>query len=320
MSLSEEKKALLAEVAALYYEENLTQAEIASRLNISRSQISRLLTEGRREGVIKVIIDYPKGKNYYDLKRELLQHFDLKEAVLLTINQLEYDRLVEKLGELTAEHLKEKIQAGMIVGTAWNRGLYHVVNALENFPQKDITTVQLTGMVGTEAPYMDAPDLTRSLGQILGAHYKYLPAPLVVEDAATQQLLLQDGSIQKSLALMKQMDIALVGIGTVIPELSSLLTAGYITQAELNDIIQQGGVGDMCGYHFDIKGNLLPLELHQRLIGVNLETLRQTPYVIGVSGSVYKAKAILGALRLNILDCLVTDTETAHVVLKMAQD
>ncbi|MCK4451808.1 MAG: helix-turn-helix domain-containing protein, partial [Anaerolineae bacterium] len=36
---------LLAQVASLYYEDDLTQAEVARRIGMSRSTISRLLHE-----------------------------------------------------------------------------------------------------------------------------------------------------------------------------------------------------------------------------------------------------------------------------------
>ena len=114
------------------------------------------------------------------------------------------------------------------------------------------------------------------------------------------------------------MDMALVGIGGLSPQLSSLLAANYITQAELREIIRQGGVGDICSYHYDLHGRVLPLELHERLIGVNLNTLKQAPYVIGVGGGLDKAAAVLGVLRMDVLDCLVTDEIAARAVLKMS--
>jgi lsr operon transcriptional repressor len=95
--------------------------------------------------------------------------------------------------------------------------------------------------------------------------------------------------------------------------------AGYITETELRDIIRQGGVGEICSHHYDLHGHILPLELHERLIGVGMETLRKTPYVIGVGGGIDKASAVLGALRLGILDCLVTDDLVARAVLKMSE-
>jgi lsr operon transcriptional repressor len=59
--------------------------------------------------------------------------------------------------------------------------------------------------------------------------------------------------------------------------------------------------------------------LHDCLIGVTLETLKRTPYVIGVGGGIDKAPAVLGALRMGVLDCLVTDEIAARTVLRMAE-
>lgn len=315
--MSEDKLALLAKVASLYYEKNLTQAEIAQRLNISRPQVSRLLAEGRQEGVVEIIIHHPAAKSS-SLEQELLDRFALKEIKILVTGAIGYSQLVERLGVLAARHMEERLEDGMILGISWNTGVYQVVNALRAAHQKKVTVVQLTGAVGSINPLIDGPDLTRWLAQTLGGQYKYLPAPLLVESPATREALLQDRSIRESMALLDQMDMALIGIGSLSPALSSLLLAGYITEAELREIIRQGGVGDICSYHFDLRGRILPLELHQRLIGVSLDTLKKTPYVIGVGGGIDKASAVLGALRLGVLDCLVTDEIAARAVLKMS--
>jgi DNA-binding transcriptional regulator LsrR (DeoR family) len=315
--MSEDKLALLAKVASLYYEKNLTQAEIAQRLNISRPQVSRLLAEGRQEGVVEIIIHHPAAKSS-SLEQELRDRFALKEIKILVAGAIGYSQLVERLGVLAARHMEERLEDDMILGISWNTGVYQVVNALRAAHKKKVTVVQLTGAVGSINPLIDGPDLTRWLAQTLGGQYKYLPAPLLVESPATREALLQDRSIRESMALLDQMDMALIGIGSLSPALSSLLLAGYITEAELREIIRQGGVGDICSYHFDLRGQVLPLELHQRLIGVSLDTLKKTPYVIGVGGGIDKASAVLGALRLGVLDCLVTDEIAARAVLKMS--
>lgn len=318
MSIPEEKHALLAKVASLYYEKELTQAEIARRLNISRPQVSRLLAESRQEGVVEIVIHHPVDK-YASLKQDLLERFHLKGVQLLASGHLGYAQLTERLGVVAARHLEECLQDGMILGISWNTGVYQVVNALQAARQKAVTVVQLTGAVGSINPLLDGPDLTRWLAQTLGGQYKYLPAPLLVESPATRQALLEDRSIREPMALLEQMSIALIGIGSLSPALSSLLLAGYITETELREIIRQGGVGDICSYHYDLHGHVLPLELHDRLIGVSLETLKKTPYVIGVGGGIDKASAVLGALRLGVLDCLVTDEMAARAVLKMSE-
>ncbi|NJN92903.1 MAG: sugar-binding transcriptional regulator [Anaerolineales bacterium] len=309
--MSEDKLALLAKVASLYYEKNLTQAEIAQRLNISRPQVSRLLTEGRQEGVVEIIIHHPAPKSS-SLEQELIDRFALKEIKILVTGPIGYAQLVERLGVLAARHMEERLEDDMILGISWNTGVYQVVNALRAARQKKVTVVQLTGAVGSINPLIDGPDLTRWLAQTLGGQYKYLPAPLLVESPATREALLQDRSIRESMALLDQMDMALIGIGSLSPALSSLLLADYITEAELREIIRQGGVGDICSHHFDLRGQILPLELHQRLIGVSLDTLKKTPYVIGVGGGIDKASAVLGALRLGVIDCLITDEIAAR--------
>jgi deoxyribonucleoside regulator len=318
MQISDDKHALLAKIASLYYQKNLTQAEIARQLNISRPQVSRLLAEARDQGVVEITIHYPPDK-YATLKQNLLDCFDLDEVFLLASGNMGYNQLVEQLGRIAARHLEERLKDDMILGISWNTGVYQVVNALQAARQKKVTVVQLTGAVGSINPLLDGPDLTRWLAQTLGGQYKYLPAPLLVESPATREALLQDRSIREPLVLMETMDIALVGIGSLSPPLASLLTAGYITETELRDIVRQGGVGDICSYHYDLRGNVLPLELHQRLIAVSLDTLRQTSWVIGVGGGIDKAASILGALRLGVINCLVTDEIAARAVLKMAE-
>jgi len=249
----------------------------------------------------------------------LLDRFGLKEVQLLTSGHLEPKQLTERLGAIAARHLEGYLQDDLILGVSWSRGVYQVGKSLQVARQKKVTVVQLTGTVGTINPLLDGPDLTRSIAQTLGGRYKYLPAPLLVESPDTRVAIMQDRSIREHMALFDEMSIALVGIGHLRPDYAGLLVTGYITEAELREIIRQGGVGDVCSYHYDLRGNILPLELHQRLIGVSLESLRRIPYVIGVGGGIDKATAILGALRLGIIDCLVTDEIAARAVLKMSE-
>jgi DNA-binding transcriptional regulator LsrR (DeoR family) len=317
LKIDDDRWELLARVAHLYYKKNRTQAEIAQQLNISRPQVSRLLAEGRELGVVDITINYPKSSTSI-LKQELLDYFQLKDVSILSSGDLGYTQLQEQLGVLAARQLEDKLRDGMILGISWNTGVYQVVKALQAARRENVTVVQLTGAVGTINPLIDGPDLTRWLAQTLGAQYKYLHAPLLVESAATRQVLMQDRSVREPMALINLMDIALVGIGSLMPALSSLLRAGHLTDVQLREIIRQGGVGELCGYHYDLHGKLLPLELHDRIIGVNLETLHQTPYVMGVAGGIHKASAIIGALRLGVIDSLITDEIAAKAVMKMA--
>ena len=52
------KLSLLAEVACDYYERRLDQNEIAKRLCLSRTRVSRLLKEAFEKGVVNITVNY----------------------------------------------------------------------------------------------------------------------------------------------------------------------------------------------------------------------------------------------------------------------
>ena len=55
----QEKWSILATVANLYYNSEMTQNEIADRMYTSRSKISRMLKEARELGIVEISIKEP---------------------------------------------------------------------------------------------------------------------------------------------------------------------------------------------------------------------------------------------------------------------
>ena len=49
---------LIVKIAQLYYEQEMTQAQIAQTLGIYRTTISRLLKRGRELGIVSIAINY----------------------------------------------------------------------------------------------------------------------------------------------------------------------------------------------------------------------------------------------------------------------
>src|SRR3954451_18601528 len=58
---------LLVTAATLYYVEDATQAEIADQLGTSRATVSRLLSEARRLGIVRIDVVSPVVGNGTDL-------------------------------------------------------------------------------------------------------------------------------------------------------------------------------------------------------------------------------------------------------------
>ena len=312
-----EKRAdLLTRVASLYYEENLTQAEIAKRIGTSRSTVSRLLQEAREAGWVEIIIHH-RWKTVPAVEQELVARFGLRGARVLAGEDRQHDELLRGLGMLAAEYLDGLIQNGHILGISWGTAIYNTVQALRPRRKVSVTVVQMIGAVGRGDPLIDGPDLARSLAHVYGGEYRCLHAPLVVEDARIKEALLQEPHIRETLALARQADVALVGVGSPVAEVASLLRAGYVDTKTLAALQEQGVVGDVCARHYDIHGKVLDLDINRRIIGIELEDLHRVKVVIGVAGGEGKAEAIVGALRGHHINTLVTDEATALRVLEL---
>ncbi|MCK7483229.1 MAG: hypothetical protein M0C28_43905 [Candidatus Moduliflexus flocculans] len=56
---SNERASLLADVAEMYYLEEKGQAEIARRVGVTRSMVSRMLKEAREKSIVEVRVHRP---------------------------------------------------------------------------------------------------------------------------------------------------------------------------------------------------------------------------------------------------------------------
>jgi DNA-binding transcriptional regulator LsrR (DeoR family) len=175
----------------------------------------------------------------------------------------------------------------------------------------------MVGAIGASNSDFDGANLVRELAQTLGGEYFTLNAPLIVENAETQRALLQEPSIRKVLDLARQASIALVGVGAVARGASSPVRANLLSSSDLRTIQKHQGVGDICSQYFDVWGNLVAEQVNQRVVALDLESLKALPKVVGVASGTHKAKAILGALRGEFINALITDDLTANRVLQL---
>ena len=112
--LTPEQTDLLAEVATLYYQENLTQAEIGKRIKTSRSTVSRLLREARAAGIVQISINHPWTRDSL-LESELGDKFNLREVRVLQSGALNPDDTLDGMGRLAAHYLQTVIKKDMVL-------------------------------------------------------------------------------------------------------------------------------------------------------------------------------------------------------------
>jgi deoxyribonucleoside regulator len=316
--MEEDRSDLLAQVAMWYYEEGLDQAEIAARINKSRSMVSRLLDQARESGLVEVKVHYPLRTDA-ELGARLCTEFGLQSAQVLAEPPDDYALMLKRLGQLGARCLQQALHPGIVIGISWGTAVHAVVSAMPTQPVTAATVVQLIGGVGHGDPMVDGAELGRWLAQKLTASFRYLAAPMLVEDEAVAAALRRERTIEETLALAARADVALIGIGTPQPELSSLLRAGYLTRSDMEALIAVGVVGDIVAHQFDEQGRWMDIPANRRAISLDADSLRRIPRVIAVSGGVAKARAILAGLRGRYCNCLITDARAAQMVLELAR-
>jgi DNA-binding transcriptional regulator LsrR (DeoR family) len=315
--IDDERVELLAKIASMYYEDELTQNEISASLGYSRSCISRMLTEARREGIVEIQVHHPLERKPA-LEKMLCDRFDLLEVRVLESNGSPYSQILRRLGALAARVLEEKVTEHTTLGISWGTALYEVAHALRPEHHPGVKVVQMIGASSTSDHQLDGPGLARAFARQFDGRYYTLPAPWLVEDRNLRDALMNDRRLREVLRMTRQIDIAVVGIGTINPSLSALLRAGYLTVDETRSLQAMGVVGDVCGQHFNLEGFLMDIPLAGYVFGIEVETLRSIPLVIGVAGGAAKSAAILGAIRSRLINSLVTDDQAARDVLEMS--
>lgn len=313
--LSRERSSLLADVAEWYYIDGLKQSEIASKIGVDRSMVSRMLAEARLQNIVEIRIHRPISTNR-ELEKGLIQSFGLNKACVLEVLDDDYDQLLKQLGEAGAMLLKDYLHPGITLGLSWGTGVSAVVDAFEQPNLVSMQIVQLVGALGAQNSVYDGHGLVQRLAQEIGCQGYFLNAPFIVDRPDIVQALLSNQNVAEAMSLAKNCDVALVGVGSTEPEYSSFYQAGYVPLEELICLRESGMVGDICGRHFNLEGESPELDFHKRIVTISEEDLRNIPIRIAVAGGIGKAEAILGALRAGYINILVTDDQVAKKLLE----
>ncbi len=306
---------LMTKVAHLYYNQDKTQPEIASQLDLSQATVSRLLKRAKQEQIVRVTVNVPYGV-YSHLEEQLQKTYGLKEAVV--VDSVEHtDQILRDIGAAAAYYLETTLRTGDMIGvSSWSSTLLAMVDALQPLGRPlQIRVLQILGGLGSPSAEVYASRLIGRLANLVRGEAVPLPAPGIVGSPETVPILLEDRYVRDAMALFDQITIALVGIGTVEPSGLLASSGNIFSPDELNMLRAAGAVGDICLRFFDASGTPVVTPLNDRVIGINLDQLRRVKRAVGIAGGKQKLSAIRGALRGRLINVLITDHFTAEHLL-----
>jgi DNA-binding transcriptional regulator LsrR (DeoR family) len=310
---------LMTRVARMHYEQDMRQSDIAKQLGVSQATISRVFNRARDEGIVRISVNVPQGV-YADMEEELIAAYDLRDAIVVDCVS-ENEQIVQRdVGAAAAYYVETTIKPNEVIGiSSWSSSLLALVDAMHQVPRKPgVQVVQILGGVGNPSAEVHAARLTSRLARLVNGQATFLPAPGVVGSKESLEVLLADSYVQEAMALFDQVGLALVGIGAVEPSELLAESGNIFSGTELDILRSAGAVGDILLHFFDENGQPVDTSLNNRVISMSLPQLQDVDRAVGVAGGKRKQKAILGALRGDLINVLITDCFTAGRLLDAA--
>lgn len=299
---------LLHAAAVMYYVEDATQAQVADQLETSRTTVSRLLSEARRRGIVRIEVLEPTRPDAEGLAHECadelgLTSVHLTDAAAATSPQ-------RALGApLSAALRASALVAGDVVLVSSGRMLYAAAQS-DLDVRVGVTVAPTVGGIDDPAASYQTNEITRSFAARVGGRPVFLHAPALPGPAA-HATLLEDPAIGQVLALWERARCAVVGIGA--PPSSHRALPAFVPEVAGQ---LPGAVGDVCSRFYDGDGAEVVFPGSERLLALSLERLRQVESSIAVAAGHEKVTGMLVAARAGFFDRLVTDAATATLLVR----
>jgi len=312
-TVDEQRLALRA--ATMYHLDGATQAQIATRLGVSRPTAGRLVARARAQGLVRIEVALPpglRGAVHADLEQQLEAQFGLDEAMVVAQNVDDGDPAYLGVGRGAASVLSRRLQPSHTVGFTWGPETVAVAQALSGRTGHCARVVQLDGGY-TTADFQTGADyvLSRCAEQLRALPLRLL-APLYA-DPATVTALEQDSGVSQALRAGREAEVMFFGLGPV-GAATTLFEGSFLDEEGLREVSALGAVGEIGGRFYDADGADVGGSLPPRTVSVGLDDVRACPVSILISGGRRKHESIRAALRGGLATVLVTDLRSAQVL------
>ena len=307
---------LINNVLNLYYLEGLTQTEVAERLNLSTPKVNRLLQQARELGFVTYTIKTP-FQHLFDLEGRLKAVFGLDEAIVIPAVGDTSSSMLNALGTVAADFLLEHLRDGDVLANTPGTTVQAVVQSIDATRSYKVEVVPALGAIQGQIE-SDMNYLATAMGEKLGAKSYQLHAPVFVDTKEQCDLLRSMAPVKEILDIARHANIALLGVGTVDPDISRFVQFTALSADDMKNIADGcGGVGEICAHVYNIEGQPCGKEYTDRVVGLTLAEIQNIPFRIGVAATAAKALPIYGALRGGYLHALITDEAAARGVLEL---
>lgn len=318
---------LIYKCCKLYFENRLSQAEIAETLGISRVSVSRMIRAGQENGFVKIRVVPPGQLGSSRLEEALQTLFGLEEAVVIeSASSHPGPDQTTLMRSAVISLLETELREDDYVGVSMGHTLCSVyMGAPPQTEQIGCTFVPMIGGIsvsGQASESIHSNQIARGFAALFGGRSVEFFAPAIFSDAGLMRDFLQEQSCREILSCYDRLTAAVMGIGTADSgSMSTMERAGYTTRAEILAMTRRGMVGDISLQYFDENGSYEPfMDFNSRVAGLSLEQLKKVPKKICIGAGPEKARAIRSAIRGGYVSILVTDTACASALIELESE
>ena len=303
---------LIARVAQMYHVDGKRQAEIAESMRMSQATVSRMLKRAEQEDIVRTTVIPPPG-TFAELETALRERYGLTEAIVIDCSEDRDGAIMARIGEAAAHFLEVTLQQDEIIGvSSWSQTLLRMADNIHPFKSaKAKYIVQILGGMGDASVQTHATQLTARLAKLTGGEPRLLLVQGITSSREAKLVMLADPVVRGTMDLFGRLSLAIIGIGAVEPSELLARSGNVFSRQEMAMLNEAGAVGEISFRFYDKDGKPVETPLNERVIGISLEELKKADRVMALAGGESKTQAIAGALKLGIIDVLVTDKFTA---------
>lgn len=208
------EKRILIKVSNMYYIENMKQSEIAARLGVKRTTVSKYLKRAVDRGIVKINIE---KENYEDIEAAMEKRFGLKEAFIVS-RSYDLQAVKQYMARAGMTLLRRIIENNQVIGIAWGTSVRELVRIAENerVPQINADFVPIDGGPENVDSEYHVNTLCYQLARAFGARCHYICAPAITRTVEIRNAIVQDVNYEKISAFWEKLDIGIVGIGAQV--------------------------------------------------------------------------------------------------------
>ena len=226
-------------VSWLYYQEGMTQSDIAQTMGISRATVITYLADARERGVVNISIE-PDRLSALTLAQAMKRHFNLRDCFVIPSGP-DDDSLGERLGAGGALVLRKLLKSGDTLAVTGGRTIMAVGAKLKVAALQDVTVVQATG--GAIAKSAFAPELCAStVAAAVGAACVNLSAPALASSSEAHDVMVREPLVEAQFAILSKANKALFEIASLRPS-SAQHVSGLFEASDLQQYVGGDAVG-----------------------------------------------------------------------------